>query len=88
MSPTSYTKDTLVQQTATDYLRNELGWESIYAHDKEDFGLASLLGRKSDREEVLNPGLPEATYDDTVWWITGTAASQTIVLPPTARNTT
>ena len=26
-----YNEDTLVQQTTADYLRDELGWESVYA---------------------------------------------------------
>jgi len=65
----SYTEDTLVQQTTADYLEQQLGWESVYAYNSEDFGPKSLLGRASDREVVLtrilrqklaelNPGLP------------------------------
>ncbi len=50
MSPTSYTEDALVQQTTADYLRDEFGWESVCAYDKEDFGAERLLGRESDRE--------------------------------------
>ena len=90
MNPTPYTEDTLVQQTTADYLEQQLGWESIYAHNAEDFGPNSLLGRTSDREVVLtrylsaalrslNPGLPTAAYDDAVRQITTTAASQTLV---------
>ena len=40
----SYTEDTLVQQTTADYLEKELGWESVYAYNNEDFGLDSLGG--------------------------------------------
>ena len=69
MSPSPYTEDTLVQQTTAEYLEERLGWESVYAHNHEDFGSDSLLGRTSDREVVLtrplrekltalNPGLP------------------------------
>ena len=90
MTPAPYTEDTLVQQTTADYLEQQLGWESIYAHNAEDFGPNSLLGRASDREVVLprylsaalrslNPGLPDAAYDDAVQQITATAASQTLV---------
>ncbi len=90
MTPAPYTEDTLVQQTTADYLEHPLGWESIYAHNAEDFGPNSLLGRASDREVVLtrylsaalcslNPGLPDAAYDDAVRQITATAASQTLV---------
>ena len=53
MNPQSlapYTEDTLVPQTTADYLEQQLGWEPIYAHNVEDFGPNSLLGRASDRE--------------------------------------
>ena len=86
----SYTEDTLVQQTTADYLERQLGWESVYAYNSEDFGPDSLLGRTSDHEVVLtrplreklvelNPGLPEAAYEDAVRQIVATVASQTIV---------
>ena len=86
----SYTEDTLVQQTTADYLERQLGWESVYAHNNEDFGPDSLLGRSSDREVVLerplrqklaelNPGLPQAAYDDAVRQLTASVASQTLV---------
>ena len=90
MSPSTYTEDTLVQQTTADYLAQRLGWESVYAHNHEDFGPGSLLGRASDREVVLerplranlvalNPGLPEAAYDETVRQVIAIGASQSIV---------
>ena len=90
MTPSPYTEDTLVQQTTADYLEQELGWESVYAYNQEDFGPDSLLGRASDREVVLtrplrerlaalNPGLPDAAYDDAVRRIAEVAASQSIV---------
>jgi len=86
----SYTEDTLVQQTTAEYLEQKLGWESVYAYNDEDFGPDSLLGRASDREVVLtrtlremlvalNPGLPEDAYNDAVRQIVATVASQTIV---------
>ena len=98
MTPFPYTEDTLVQQTTADYLEQQLGWESIYAHNREDFDGGGLLGRDSDREVVLarllrsklrevNPGLPDDAYDDAVRRITATAASQTIVAP-IVRSTT
>lgn len=70
-------EDTLVQQTTADYLRDELGWESVYAYNTETFGSNGTLGRASDREvvltrylraslEELNPGLPEDAYDQAV----------------------
>ena len=90
MSLSRYTEDTLVQQTTADYLERQLGWESVYAYNNEDFGPDSLLGRASDREVVLtrplreklvelNPGLPEAAYDDALRQLTASVASQTLV---------
>ena len=38
----AYTEDTLVQQTTTEYLQQQLGWESVYAYNNEDFRLDSL----------------------------------------------
>ena len=86
----TYSEDTLVQQTTADYLEQQLGWQSVYAYNNEDFGPGSLLGRSSDREVVLtrplreklvslNPGLPDAAYDDAVRQITATVASQTLI---------
>ena len=89
MTPSPYTEDTLVQQTTADYLE-QLGWESVYAHNHEDFGPQSLLGRASELDVVLicplreslaalNPGLPKEAYDDAVRQVTATTASRTIV---------
>ena len=86
----SYTEDTLVQQTTAGYLEGVLGWDSVYAYNNETFGPDGTLGRDSDREVVLtralreklvalNPGLPEAAYDDAVRQVTATVASQTLV---------
>lgn len=86
---TPFNEDTLVQQTTAEYLQKQLGWESVYAYNNEDFGPDSLLGRSSDCELVLtrtlrekivelNPDLPDEAYDDTVRQITATVASQTI----------
>ena len=85
----NYTEDTLVQQTTADYLAQQLGWQSVYAYNNEDFGPNSLLGRVSDREVVLtrtlreklvtlNPGLPDAAYDDAVRQLIAIVASQTL----------
>ena len=90
MTPSPYTEDTLVQQTTADYLEQQLGWESVYAHNHEDFGPNSLLGRASERDVVLarplreklaalNPGLPDGAYDEAVRRLTAATASQTIV---------
>ncbi len=39
-------EDRLVQTTFADYLRNKLGWDSVYAWNKEIF-LASWCARKA-----------------------------------------
>ncbi|OCC15645.1 Type I restriction-modification system, restriction subunit R [Dissulfuribacter thermophilus] len=85
-----YTESTLVQQTTAEYLEKELGWESVYAYNNEDFGPDSLLGRASDREVVLtrylrskllelNPGLPQSAYDDAIRQITAVTVAQTLL---------
>ncbi len=38
MNLSSYTEDTLVQQTTTEYLDQQIGRESVYAYNNEDFG--------------------------------------------------
>lgn len=86
----SLNEDTLVQQTTADYLRDNLGWDSIYAYNDEDFGPASLLGRNSDKEVVLtkylkqalvefNPDLPEKAYQEAIRIITEYSSSQSLV---------
>jgi type I restriction enzyme R subunit len=76
-----YTEDKLVQQTTADYLRDVLGWESVYAYNTETFGPEGTLGRRDDREVVLtrylqealvtlNPGLPDEAYRNAVSQLT------------------
>jgi type I restriction enzyme R subunit len=74
-------EDTLVQATTADYLEENLGWNSIYAYNNETFGVEGTLGRPSDKDVVLtrylgealvklNPGLPDAAYQDALRQIT------------------
>lgn len=74
-------EDTLVQATTADYLEEQLGWDSVYAYNNETFGKEGTLGRESDKEVVLtrylgealvklNPGLPDAAYQDALRQIT------------------
>ncbi|MDV6347763.1 type I restriction endonuclease subunit R [Nitrosomonas sp. Is35] len=74
-------EDTLVQATTADYLEDQLGWDSIYAYNNETFGAEGTLGRQSDKDVVLtrylgealvklNPGLPNAAYQDALRQIT------------------
>ena len=38
MNPRPYTEDTLIQQTTAEHLEQQLGRESGYAYNSEDFG--------------------------------------------------
>lgn len=89
MTPSAYTEDTLVQKTTADYLSEQLGWESIYAYNCEDFGTDSLLGRLSDRDVILsrrlrsklielNPNLPEEAYFNAMRQIVTISATQSL----------
>ncbi|MCP4165061.1 MAG: type I restriction endonuclease subunit R [Chloroflexi bacterium] len=90
MTPSSFTEDTLVQQTTAEYLEDQLKWQSVHAYNNEDFGPESLLGRASDREVVLtrplraklvvlNPDLPAAVYDDAVRQLVSITATQSLL---------
>ncbi|MBI4686642.1 MAG: type I restriction endonuclease subunit R [Nitrospirae bacterium] len=87
---TYFNEDTLVQQTTADYIRDQLGWESVYAYNQETFGPDGLLGRNSDREVVLtrclrqaiikfNPNLPETAYDEAVRQVKDYSQSQSLL---------
>lgn len=45
------TEDLLIQQITSDYLEQQLRWESVYAYNNEDFWSEKLLGYISDREK-------------------------------------
>ena len=90
MAAYAYSEDTLVQQTTADYLRDVLGWETVFAYNQETFGPEGTLGRASDREVVLtrylqiklmefNPGLPADAYRDAVRHIVESSAAQSLV---------
>ncbi len=83
-------EDTLVQQTTADYLKDHLGWDSVYAYNQETFGPDSLLGRNSAREvvltrylkhalKILNPRLPEIAYDEAVRQVVDYSQSQSML---------
>lgn len=86
-----FTEDTLVQQTTAEYLHDQLGWESIYAYNNENFGSDSLLARDTVREvvltrslrtelEELNPGLPLAAYEEGLRQITAVVSAQSLAI--------
>lgn len=53
-------EDRLVQATFADYMRDHLGWESVYAFNTETFGPGGSLGRADERDAVLAPDLKAA----------------------------
>ncbi len=74
-------EDRLVQETFAGHLEKTLGWESVYAWNRETFGPDGMLGRASEREAVLvrdlraalvrlNPVLPESAIDEAVHKLT------------------
>jgi type I restriction enzyme, R subunit len=74
-------EDRLVQQTFAAYLRDRLGWESVYTWNAETFGPDGPLGRSNEREVVLtrdlraalqrlNPSLPPRTIEDAIQTLT------------------
>ena len=90
MASKEYSEDVLVQAPTADFLVAELGWETVFAHYEGGFGPNSLLGRTSDHEVVLqrdvmaalrrlNPGLPEAAYEQAIAVVLQDDASQSLV---------
>lgn len=68
-------EDRLVQATFAGHLKDNLGWESVYAWNEETFGPTGTLGRKDTTEAILtrdlraalerlNPDLPRTAIDD------------------------
>ena len=79
-----------IQETTAAHLEQELGWRSVFAWHKEDFGQESLLGRYSEQEVVLkqilreklkelNPGLPPEAYTYALDRVAETSATQQLV---------
>ena len=46
-------EDRLVQRTFADYLRDGLGWESVYAYNTKTLGPDGPLGRTNERHVAL-----------------------------------
>jgi type I restriction enzyme R subunit len=83
-------EDRLVQKSFAEHLQDELGWESLYAHNDETFGANGMLGRASEREVVLvrdlraalqrlNPDLPESAREQAVQKITQVDYARSLV---------
>jgi len=71
-------------------MRDELGWESVYAYNQETFGPGGTLGRASDRQvvltrylraklEELNPGLPDDAYRNAIRKIAEETTTQSLL---------
>ena len=83
-------EDRLVQATFAKHLEQVLGWDSIYAWNKETFGPNGTLGRTDTRQAVLtrdlraalerlNPELPASAIDDAVRELTVYDVSRSMV---------
>ena len=48
MAKKDYSEDLLIQAPTAEFLEKQLGWTSLFAQGEEDFGPASLLGRKDE----------------------------------------
>ena len=48
-----YCENKLIQGSAANLLQNTLGWEVVYAHNKEVLGDGGIFGRKSYKEVIL-----------------------------------
>lgn len=68
-----YSEDGLIEQTAIDIFLNKLGWDTLFAFNKESFGEGSTLGRLNKKEVIIkriflekieqfNPNLPKKAY--------------------------
>src|SRR5665213_1879121 len=83
-----YGEDKLIEQTAIE-LFTELGWDTVFAYDAEDFGVNSMLGRTNRKETILyrdvlqalklyNPNLPEAAYQEAIQKLSEYSSSKTL----------
>lgn len=90
MAKKDYSEDLLIQAPTAEFLEKNLQWSSVFAHDDEDFGPDSLLGRMSDREVVLsrevdaalrrlNKGLPEEAYREALALVVLEDVTKTLV---------
>lgn len=84
------TEQTLVQEVTAEYLLNELKWDDSVMGLHERLGREGDLGRLSEQEVILtrylgeklielNPGLPEAVYQEALRIVTALPASTNIV---------
>ena len=49
-----FSEDKLVQETTSNFFKDELHWDSEYAYNTEVMGEGGTLGRTTEKEVVLN----------------------------------
>lgn len=62
-----YSENVLIQESAANLFRDELGWEVVYAYNTEQLGEAGTLGRKSYKEILLTRYFREALLRLNPW---------------------
>ena len=55
-----YSENILVQESAGNLLRDELGWDVVFAYNQEALGQNGTLGRSSYKEVILTRYLEKA----------------------------
>lgn len=72
-----YSENILVQEAAGNLLQKELGWDVVFAYNKEVLGENGTLGRKSYKEILLKRDL-RAALEKFNPWITPTQITEAI----------
>ena len=65
--PHEYSENILVQESAGNLLRDELGWDVVFAYNQEVLGSTGTLGRSSYKEVVLTRYLEKALLKLNTW---------------------
>ncbi|MCX6250827.1 MAG: type I restriction endonuclease subunit R [Bacteroidetes bacterium] len=84
-----YSEDNLIEQTAIDLFFHKLGWNTVFAYNKESFGEGSTLGHLNKKETIikrtffekireLNPGLPQKSYEEAFAKLTEESSIKTL----------
>ena len=62
-----YSENIMIQQSSADLLEKELGWNVVYAYDKEKLGADGTLGRTDYHEILLKRYLSAALKELNPW---------------------
>jgi type I restriction enzyme R subunit len=84
-----YSEDRLIEQTAIQILRDQLGWQTVNVYGGESFGAGGTLGRDSEADVILrtrfyhairslNPDLPAQAYDSAYEFIVGSVSTKSL----------